>query len=419
MAEDMFDNGSFLRRRKRYKRPSFQGHWTSMLDPYSRKLLSQFTFQHMHGGASHHGVPSSAGHHSGPTHSTSHQPPPPHPSSHLHPGLLPHSMLMPGPTSHQASGSCNGGDISPPHQHPNTLPMSLNLPPPQNQIVPPHPMIAAAARAAQLANFPIRHPPPPCSVGFPGVSLPLNTATSIAKSPKRPSPETSPFVPRELPSSQMNGSLTPQFSSCLNSSRHDDIPTNIMSSSNTSITKSTMRASKGSGFTIDNIIGDQKRKPDSSNNNNTMVGRIESYVEEKRCNDALDIAGRPLIQTRMDENTISNCKDNVSDKELTKQVKLENEEDDDESSYRITDENDESHRVKDISQHKLHPTSNLPSFLQCAMLGKMVASSKNAIDSNESCQDMMEKSQHSDPTISDIHLPTSHYHTNSMVESWK
>ena len=45
MAEDMFDNGSFLRRRKRYKRPSFPGHWSNMLDPYTRKLLSQYTFQ--------------------------------------------------------------------------------------------------------------------------------------------------------------------------------------------------------------------------------------------------------------------------------------------------------------------------------------------------------------------------------------
>ena len=43
----MFDNGSFLRRRKRYKRPSAfpgaAGHF--MLDPYTRKLLSQYTFQ--------------------------------------------------------------------------------------------------------------------------------------------------------------------------------------------------------------------------------------------------------------------------------------------------------------------------------------------------------------------------------------
>lgn len=44
MAEDMFDNGSFLRRRKRYKRPSLPGHphWSAMLDPYTRKLLSQY-----------------------------------------------------------------------------------------------------------------------------------------------------------------------------------------------------------------------------------------------------------------------------------------------------------------------------------------------------------------------------------------
>ena len=45
MAEDMFDNGSFLRRRKRYKRPSLPGHphWSAMLDPYTRKLLAQYT----------------------------------------------------------------------------------------------------------------------------------------------------------------------------------------------------------------------------------------------------------------------------------------------------------------------------------------------------------------------------------------
>ncbi len=47
LAEDMFDNGSFLRRRKRYKRPSFPAppHWSAILDPYTRKLLSQYTFQ--------------------------------------------------------------------------------------------------------------------------------------------------------------------------------------------------------------------------------------------------------------------------------------------------------------------------------------------------------------------------------------
>ena len=40
LAEDMFDNGSFLRRRKRYKRPSFPmvggPHWSAVLDPYTR-----------------------------------------------------------------------------------------------------------------------------------------------------------------------------------------------------------------------------------------------------------------------------------------------------------------------------------------------------------------------------------------------
>ena len=46
LAEDMFDNGSFLRRRKRYKRPQLltSGPYP-MLDPYTRKLLSQYTMQ--------------------------------------------------------------------------------------------------------------------------------------------------------------------------------------------------------------------------------------------------------------------------------------------------------------------------------------------------------------------------------------
>ncbi|XP_040570215.1 uncharacterized protein [Lepeophtheirus salmonis] len=50
MAEDMFDNGSFLRRRKRYKRSNSGncfpgGPWNQILDPYTRKLLSQYTLQ--------------------------------------------------------------------------------------------------------------------------------------------------------------------------------------------------------------------------------------------------------------------------------------------------------------------------------------------------------------------------------------
>ena len=46
LAEDMFDNGSFLRRRKRYKRPQLLASGPyPMLDPYTRKLLSQYTMQ--------------------------------------------------------------------------------------------------------------------------------------------------------------------------------------------------------------------------------------------------------------------------------------------------------------------------------------------------------------------------------------
>ncbi|XP_023330338.1 forkhead box protein D1 [Eurytemora carolleeae] len=44
LAEDMFDNGSFLRRRKRYKRPQVMSS-PYLLDPFTRKLLSQYTMQ--------------------------------------------------------------------------------------------------------------------------------------------------------------------------------------------------------------------------------------------------------------------------------------------------------------------------------------------------------------------------------------
>ena len=44
-AQDMFDNGSFLRRRKRYKRPQLMSSqpFPPVLDPVTRKLLSQYS----------------------------------------------------------------------------------------------------------------------------------------------------------------------------------------------------------------------------------------------------------------------------------------------------------------------------------------------------------------------------------------
>ena len=47
LAQDMFDNGSFLRRRKRYKRPHMMASpsFPHFLDPYTRKLLSQYSLQ--------------------------------------------------------------------------------------------------------------------------------------------------------------------------------------------------------------------------------------------------------------------------------------------------------------------------------------------------------------------------------------
>lgn len=103
LAEDMFDNGSFLRRRKRYKRPSLPGHhWSTMLDPYTRKLLSQYTFQQsMQFGGNHNGPsPSGVMHHglmNGPSH-LNHMPPHHHSP---HSGDVPYPNLPPShpPTS--------------------------------------------------------------------------------------------------------------------------------------------------------------------------------------------------------------------------------------------------------------------------------------------------------------------------------
>ena len=104
MAEDMFDNGSFLRRRKRYKRPQLIPGPYPILDPFTRKLLSQYTsmqqaaaaaaaagFMNRGGGAfpppggcpppPPHGPPLPP-HHGGP-------PLPPPPGTPHHPGLYP------------------------------------------------------------------------------------------------------------------------------------------------------------------------------------------------------------------------------------------------------------------------------------------------------------------------------------------
>ena len=89
---------------KRYKRPSLPGHphWSAMLDPYTRKLLSQYTMQHHQG---HH------------PHALPQQPPflPPHPLPPIgHPGgpdLLPFPPHQPPPLppTHQVQNKCSVG----------------------------------------------------------------------------------------------------------------------------------------------------------------------------------------------------------------------------------------------------------------------------------------------------------------------
>ena len=156
LAEDMFDNGSFLRRRKRYKRPSLPGHphWSAMLDPYTRKLLSQYTMQH----------------------AAAAPPPPPLP----HPPFLPPPLAMGGPHD-------------------------LFIPPPP-------PPLPPRSSPPTTTNFPDSHPEKP---GFPLIG-PLPPLPRIPLSPP---------------------SLSP---------------------SRTTTTNLSSRSPKGSGFTIDNIMGSKE-----------------------------------------------------------------------------------------------------------------------------------------------------------------
>ena len=362
----------------------------------------------MHGnsGASSHG----GGQHGAPPHSTPH-PPPPHHTSHMHPNLLPHPMLISGNNSHQPVGSCNAGELSPPqHPHQSNLPMSLNMPT-QNPMIPPHPMIAAAARAAQLVNFPIRPPPPPpCSVGLSTAGpFPHTNFSSTMSSPKRPSPESSPVEPVSLSSPRISHAISSQFSSCLTSSRHIDFTANITSSSNGPITTSSSRSSKGSGFTIDNIIGDQRRS-DSSNNNN-MVRNDEHSDEEKEDEVRLKIdkCSSPIQKERLDK-----YESNSHTKE-EERVKIEK---DDEDTSVVADKVYDVKNYEETSKlmQQMHPTSNLPSFLHCAMLGKMVTTNSE----NDSSIDLYQnKDKFKRSAISPLHLQSSHYQNSTKEDSWK
>ena len=414
MAEDMFDNGSFLRRRKRYKRPSFPGHWSTMLDPYTRKLLSQYTFQHMQangGAASHGGGPPGALPQSAP------HPPPLHHGSHMHPNLLPHPMLISGSNSHQPVGNSNPGQLSPTqHPHQGGLPMGVNMPS-QNPIIPPHPMIAAAARAAQLANFPLRPPPPPpCSVSFSSSgSFPHSNFPSSVKSPKRPSPENSPLEQVGLSSPGMSNTMSSQFSSSFTSSKENEYI------SNAATTTSSSKSSRGSGFTIDNIIGDQRRN-DTSNNNNMFRNGEDHYgeKEEVRLNPR-NISSS--IQGDIDKSeTVSQYE---SDSTLREKEVIKVEKDDENpcptASEKIDPDTNSSYKpnIYDEPQKllkQIHSPSNLPSFLQCAMLGKMVANTHENENSNDLYQD---KEKFKRTAVSPFHLKSTHYQDTMKEESWK
>ena len=159
---------------RRYKRPTFPpgpGHWSAMLDPYTRKLLSQYAFQQQHAAAAN-GYP--------------------------HPPTAPPPMLG-APPDFPPSASPPGPPFPPPSGFP-TLPP---IPPPP----PPPP-----------------HQPTSDSPRFP----PFLPAGAGDRSPSPTAPATAgnlPVVRRRSPITGGSGNA------------------------------------KSSGFTIDNIIGNNNNKP--------------------------------------------------------------------------------------------------------------------------------------------------------------
>ena len=101
------------------------------------------------------------------------------------------------------------------------------------------------------------------------------------------------------------------------------------------------------------------------------------------------------------------------------------EKNDDDSNYKTEKLNetiDENSSTKDKCyenqpklMHQLHSTSNLPSFLQCAMLGTMVTTSQNNV--LKDCYPDSEKYKRN--VISPIHLQTSHCQPMTREDSWK
>jgi hypothetical protein len=195
MAEDMFDNGSFLRRRKRYKRPSFPGpsQWTAMLDPYTRKLLSQYTYQQ-----SMQAAAVAAAHH----HHHHHHTPPA--------AFLPPNPIMFGENSPPAAGQHFGAPFS----GPGGIPPHL--------ISPPAPQSDFRRRPGQQGFIPC--PPIPLSPPVHHLRAP---GSAFEASPTQTSTPTS------------QGQV---------------LQPSLMTSLSPKVTRPE-KSPRGSGFTIDNIIG--------------------------------------------------------------------------------------------------------------------------------------------------------------------
>ena len=161
LAEDMFDNGSFLRRRKRYKRPGPSPHGHHHGHPVADFFHAALMGHHHHHHHHHHphlqgpGGPLNGSH--GPF-----CPPPPaiglspmnslpphHPALELYPFLtsgLPPQFLRPNPSPTSAGATGNNG--SPTSNNGTNNPNNPNF------------FAAAvhAAAAAAAANFPFHHP---------------------------------------------------------------------------------------------------------------------------------------------------------------------------------------------------------------------------------------------------------------------
>lgn len=249
MAEDMFDNGSFLRRRKRYKRPQLIQSPYPILDPFTRKLLSQYTSMQQAAGFINRGA----------------FPP-------GHPGPLPHH---------------HPGGLYPP----GGIPADLRLPLP--------PMYPGATQFRLPPTFP---PTMPSSILDPANKHPSFASPPSSPGHNRCSPLQATILPPSPPiSTSCNQMINPFIKSQLQQRVESESSSTTTSPKHTFIQTSTDLGHKQRGdiskFSIDTIMGGTGKdgvkieeivRPGSRESTASSVGECGGLLEDKHDSTGLE-----------------------------------------------------------------------------------------------------------------------------------